>query len=63
VLIVFGLGAVYGASSLVTTAGGQVGASFALRQAIGVVAAGCSRSRSRASITIAGADGPGHCWA
>jgi len=35
VLVVFGLGAVYGASSLVTIAGGQVGASFALRQAVG----------------------------
>jgi len=36
VLVVFGLAAVYGASSLVTTAGGgQVGASFALKQAVG----------------------------
>ena len=35
-LVVIGLAAVYGASSLVTTAGGdQVGATFALRQAMG----------------------------
>jgi cell division protein FtsW len=41
VLVVFGLAAVYGASSLVTTGGGgQVGASFALRQAVGAVAGG-----------------------
>ena len=40
VLVVFGLAAVYGASSLVTTAGGQVGASFALRQAVGAVVGG-----------------------
>ena len=41
VLVVFGLAAVYGASSLVTTgAGGQVGASFALRQAVGGVVGG-----------------------
>jgi cell division protein FtsW len=40
VLVVFGLAAVYGASSLVTTAGGQVGASFALRQALGAVVGG-----------------------
>src|SRR5207302_9122677 len=33
VLVVFGLAAVYGASSLVTTAGGRVGASLALLQA------------------------------
>ena len=40
VLVVFGLGAVYGASSLVNIAGGQVGASFALRQAVGAVVGG-----------------------
>ena len=40
VLVVFGLAAVYGASSLVTTSGGQVGASFALRQAVGAVLGG-----------------------
>jgi len=40
VLVVFGLAAVYGASSLVTTAGGQVGASFALKQAVGAVMGG-----------------------
>ena len=40
VLVVFGLGAVYGASSLVTITGGQVGASFALRQAVGAVVGG-----------------------
>src|SRR5881396_3243375 len=40
VLVVFGLAAVYGASSLVTTAGGQVGSSFALRQAVGAVVGG-----------------------
>src|SRR5207302_11369523 len=32
VLVVFGIAAVYGASSLVTTSGGQVGAGFAVRQ-------------------------------
>ncbi|MGH7529048.1 MAG: FtsW/RodA/SpoVE family cell cycle protein [Burkholderiales bacterium] len=38
VLVVFGIAAVYGASSLVTTTGGdQVGATFALRQAVGAV--------------------------
>jgi len=41
VLVVFGLAAVYGASSLVATGGGgQVGASFALRQAVGAVVGG-----------------------
>src|SRR3989442_6863164 len=40
VLVVFGLAAVSGASSLVTTAGGQVGASFALRQAVGAAVGG-----------------------
>jgi cell division protein FtsW len=40
VLVVFGLAAVYGASSLVTTSGGQVGAAFALRQGVGAVVAG-----------------------
>ena len=40
VLVVFGLAAVYGASSLVTTSGGQVGASFALRQAVGAAVGG-----------------------
>jgi len=41
VLVVFGLAAVYGASSLVTTGGGgQVGSSFALRQAVGAVVGG-----------------------
>lgn len=41
VLVVFGLAAVYGASSLVTTVGGsQVGASFALRQAVGAAVGG-----------------------
>jgi cell division protein FtsW len=40
VLVVFGLAAVYGASSLVTTRGGQVGAGFALRQAVGAVVGG-----------------------
>ena len=40
VLVVFGIAAVYGASSLVTTAGGQVGARFALRQALGAVVGG-----------------------
>src|SRR5438045_4301196 len=39
-LVVFGLAAFYGASSLVTTAGGQVGASFALRQAVGAAVGG-----------------------
>ncbi|MBI1967114.1 MAG: cell division protein FtsW [Gemmatimonadetes bacterium] len=40
VLVVFGLAAVYGASSLLTTSGRQVGASFALRQALGAVIGG-----------------------
>ncbi|MGH7672221.1 MAG: FtsW/RodA/SpoVE family cell cycle protein [Gemmatimonadales bacterium] len=40
VLVVFGLAAVYGASSLVTTSGGQVGATFALRQAVGAAVGG-----------------------
>jgi cell division protein FtsW len=40
VLVVFGLTAVYGASSLVTVSGGQVGAGFALRQALGAVVGG-----------------------
>ena len=40
VLVVFGLAAVYGASSLVNTAGGQVGASFALRQTVGAAVGG-----------------------
>lgn len=40
VLVVFGLVAVYGASSLVTTAGGQVGAGFALKQGVGALVAG-----------------------
>lgn len=40
VLVVFGIAAVYGASSLVTTAGGQVGATFALRQALGAAVGG-----------------------
>lgn len=41
VLVVFGVAAVYGASSLIATGrGGQVGASFALRQAVGAVVGG-----------------------
>ena len=36
ILVVFGLTAVYGASSLLTISGGQVGSSFALKQALGV---------------------------
>src|SRR2546425_5212533 len=40
VLVVFGLTAVYGASSLLTTAGGQVGSEFALRQALGALVGG-----------------------
>src|SRR2546427_4643917 len=35
ILVVFGLAAVYGASSLVMISGGQVGSGFALRQALG----------------------------
>src|SRR5206468_2505714 len=37
VLVVFGLVAVYGASSLVAMGGGEVGADFALRQLVGAV--------------------------
>ena len=40
VLVVFGLVAVYGASSLVTTGGGEVGTDFALRQLVGAVVGG-----------------------
>jgi cell division protein FtsW len=40
VLVVLGLAEVYGASSLVTTAGGTVGATLAVRQAISAVVAG-----------------------
>lgn len=40
VLVVFGLVAVHGASSLVRTAGGTAGADFALKQALGAVLAG-----------------------
>src|SRR2546426_11247636 len=40
VLVVFGLTAVYGASSLLTTAGGQVCSEFALRQALGALVGG-----------------------
>jgi len=69
VLVVFGLAAVYGASSLVTVAGGQVGASFALRQAVGaavggllaVVFARIDYHRWRDWTTTAGGIGPGRC--
>jgi cell division protein FtsW len=40
ILVVFGLAAVYGASSLVRTPGGEVGAGFALRQMVGALAGG-----------------------
>ena len=40
VLVVFGLVAVYGASSLVAMGGGEVGADFALRQLVGAVVGG-----------------------
>src|SRR5438034_8952131 len=40
VLVVFGLTAVYGASSLLTISGGQVGSSFALKQALGAAVGG-----------------------
>jgi cell division protein FtsW len=40
ILVVFGLTAVYGASSLLTIAGGQVGSGFALRQALGAAVGG-----------------------
>lgn len=39
-LVVLGIVSVYGASSLVTTTGGTVGASFALKQAVGAGVAG-----------------------
>ena len=39
-LVVFGLVAVYGASSLVRTPGGEVGAGFALRQLVGALVGG-----------------------
>ncbi len=40
ILVVFGLAAVYGASSLLTVAEGQVGSSFALKQALGAAVGG-----------------------
>jgi cell division protein FtsW len=40
VLVVFGLTAVYGASSLLTISGGEVGSSFALKQAVGAAVGG-----------------------
>jgi cell division protein FtsW len=40
ILVVFGLAAVYGASSLLTIAGGQVGSGFALKQALGAAVGG-----------------------
>ncbi len=40
ILVVFGLTAVYGASSLLTIAGGQVGSGFALKQLIGAAVGG-----------------------
>ncbi len=40
ILVVFGLTAVYGASSLLTIASGQVGSSFALKQALGAAVGG-----------------------
>jgi len=40
ILVVFGLAAVYGASSLLTVSGGQVGSSFALKQALGAAVGG-----------------------
>src|SRR5437762_8148307 len=40
ILVVFGLTAVYGASSLLTISGGQVGSSFALEQGVGAAVGG-----------------------
>src|SRR2546429_10028208 len=40
ILVVFGLTAVYGASSLLTISGGQGGSSFALKQAVGAAGGG-----------------------
>src|SRR2546428_2627663 len=40
VLVVFGLTAVYGASSLLTISRGQVGSRFALKQALGAAGGG-----------------------
>src|SRR2546421_11257396 len=40
ILVVFGLTAVYGASSLLMISGGQVGSSFALKQALGAAVGG-----------------------
>src|SRR2546422_9512550 len=45
VLVVFGLTAVYGASSLLTTAGGQGGSAFALRHALGALVGGAAATR------------------
>src|SRR5438067_10620628 len=44
ILVVFGLTAVYGASSLLTISGGQVGSSFALKQAVGAAVGGDRKS-------------------
>src|SRR5256885_7763750 len=49
VLVVFGLTAVYGASSLLTISGGQVGSSFSLKQGLGAAGGGVRRAvRARA---------------
>ena len=61
-LVVFGLVAVYGASSLVRTPGGEVGAGFALRQLVGALVGvwwpWCWRDRT----ITPGSAPPGRCW-
>lgn len=54
ILVVFGLVAVYGASSLVATPGGEVGAAFALRQLVGALVGG--------AVAVALARSDYHVW-
>src|SRR3989454_8192313 len=49
VLVVFGLTAVYGASSLLTISGGQGGSRFALKQALGAAGGPNTRSEEHTS--------------
>src|SRR2546428_4008372 len=63
VLVVFGLTAVYGASSLLTTAGGQGGSAFALRQALGaLVGGGAATPPARSDYRRGGGAAPAGLW-
>src|ERR1041385_7899555 len=57
ILVVFGLTAVYGASSLLTISGGQVGSSFALKQALGAAVGGIGAALRARPDCRAGAPG------